>query len=120
MIGSLKDYIRRKGGSEVGAPMLNVSEEGGSFEAMAAIPTKTSLPSEERFQLKKMVLGNILMAEVKGGVSRVKRGEAELQHYVADHRKTPAAIPFQSLVTDRQQQPDSTRWITRLFYPVYY
>lgn len=120
MIGALKQYIRQKGGVEKDAPMLNVHEADGRYETMVAIPTQRDLPSEGSFQLKKMVLGNILVAEVKGGVSRVKQGEEELQHYVNDYRKTAPAIPFQSLITDRQEQPDSNQWVTRLNYPVFY
>lgn len=120
MIDSLKNYIRANGGTQTDAPMLHVYTENGPFETMVAIPTKADLPSSERFQLKKMVLGYILAAEVKGGVGRVKKGEAELRQYAIDHRKIAPAIPFQSLVTDRRQQPDSSQWITRLYYPVYY
>jgi hypothetical protein len=28
------------------------------------------------------------------------------------------AIPFQSLVTDRSKQPDTTKWITNIYTPV--
>ena len=67
-----------------------------------------------------MVLGNILKAEVTGGLDRVKEGETELANYVDDYHKLSPAIPFQSLVTDRISQADSTKWITRLYYPIFY
>jgi len=87
---------------------------------MVAIPTKSDLQSEGKFQLKKMVLGNILMAEVKGGVHIVMKGENELTNYMDDYKKLSPAIPFQSLITDRQLETDSSKWVTRLYYPIFY
>jgi hypothetical protein len=121
MILALKKYIAVKGGTEANYPMLNVYQDGpGYFETMVAIPTQKDLPSEGLFRLKKMVLGNILMAEVKGGRDKIIKGEQELTNYVHDYRKTSPAIPYQSLVTDRSLEPDSTRWVTRLYYPVFF
>lgn len=121
MIHSVKNYIKENNGEETNYPMLNVHKEGPSrFQAMVGVPTKVDLPAKGKFELKKMVLGVILRADVKGGVERVKEGEKQLAYYVTDHQKYSPAIPFQSLVTDRVAQPDSTQWITRLYYPIFY
>jgi len=121
MINSLREYIKQKGGEENNYPMLNVhTEDSTIYETMAAIPTKNDLPSEGKFLLKKMVLGNILMAEVKGGLSAIINGEQQLKNYVSDHKKTAPAIPFQSLVTNRLQVADSSKWVTKLYYPIFY
>lgn len=121
MIQSLNDYIHKKGGEETNYPMLNVHYEApGNYETMVAIPTKIDLPSEGNFRLKKMVLGNILMAEVKGGIHSVIKGEEELTNYVNDYHKLSPAIPYQSLVTNRLLEGDTTKWVTRLYYPIFY
>jgi ribosomal protein L30/L7E len=121
MIRSVQKYVKEKGGIETNYPMLNVHKEGPSrYETMVAVPTNKDLPANGKFELKKMVLGNILEAQVTGGTERVKEGEKELANYVDDHQKISPAIPFQSLVTDRISEPDSTKWITRLYYPIFY
>jgi hypothetical protein len=121
MINELKDYIKKKNGEQTNPPMMNVFPVSNTgFEVMIAIPTKWDLPQEGNFRLKKMVLGNILVGEVKGGISTVINAEKQLANYVFDHGKSSPAIPFQSLVTDRLLEPDSSKWITRLNYPVFY
>lgn len=121
MISILKEYIQKKAGEESNFPMLNIYKTGAeSYEAMVAIPTKWDLPMEGDFKLKKMVLGNILMGEVKGGIYTVQEAEKQLSFYVTDHGKMSPAISFQSLVTNRLQEPDTSKWITRLYYPVFY
>lgn len=87
---------------------------------MVAIPTKKPLPSKNKFQVKRMILGNILMGEVKGGITTVINSEEQLANYVTDHKKLSPAISYQSLVTDRLMEKDSTKWVTRLYYPVFY
>jgi hypothetical protein len=121
MIRSVQNYVKENGGEESNSPMLNVHKEGPArYETMIAVPTNKDLPAIGKFELKKMVLGNILKAEVIGGINRVKEGEIEMENYVDDYHKLSPAIPFQSLITDRISQPDSTKWITRLYYPIFY
>jgi hypothetical protein len=120
MIDSLKGYIIKKGGEENDYPMLNIHiENSNTYDAMTAIPTKSDLPSEGNFHLKKMVLGNILMAEIRGGVYTIKKGEQELKNYASDYKKTAPAIPFQLLVTNRLLETDTSKWVTRLYYPIF-
>lgn len=119
MVSSLKQYIRQKGGVEKDVPMLNVHAENDKYEGMVAIPIARDLPSEGNFQLKKMVLGNILTADVKGGAGRIAEAEKEMQNFVTDYHRTSPAISFQSLITDRQQQPDTNKWATRINYPIF-
>ncbi len=120
MVQSVKEYIQKKGGQQAGYPMLHVEKEGQAvFEAMVALPTKSDLPAEARFELKHMHLGFILTADVKGGAYSVVKGEEELTNYFRDYKKNSPAISFQSLVTDRLTETDSTKWVTRLYYPVF-
>jgi len=120
IIDRLRQFVKEKGGEQVDSPMLNVyADNPGRYQVMVAIPTKSDLPSESGFQLKKMVLGNILIAEVKGGPATVRLGEENLQNYVDDYHKVSPAIPYQSLVTNRMVEKDTTKWITRLYYPVF-
>jgi len=121
MIQLLKDYIHAKGVEEKDFPMLHVYEESTTaYEVMAAIPVKTEIPSEGKFQLKRMMMGSILMAEVRGGVASVTIAEQEFTNYVKDYKKSSPAIPFQSLVTNRLLETDTSKWVTRLYYPVFY
>lgn len=120
MIASVNQYIREKGGEISNYPMLNVRQDDSvTYHVMVAIPTKRDLPSSKDFQLKKMVLGNILMAEVRGGIHAIREGEEQLNYYVLDHKKVAPAIPFQSLVTNRMAEPDTNKWVTKLYYPVF-
>jgi hypothetical protein len=121
-IDAIRTYIKKNGGEESSAPMLNVFEEGkNQYLLMVAVPTKTIINGDENFLQKRMLAnGFILMSEVAGGNSSIQKAEQALRQYVTDHRKTSPAIPFQMLLTDRRSEPDTSKWKTRLYYPVMY
>lgn len=86
---------------------------------MVAIATEKELTGTSRFKVKKMVLGNILFAVAKGGLWSIQKSEKQLFYYVTDYHKSSPAIPFQSLITDRSAEPDTNKWQTGLYYPVF-
>jgi hypothetical protein len=42
-----------------------------------------------------------------------------MQQYFADYKRVAMAIPFEYLVTDRETETDTTKWVTRIYAPVY-
>jgi hypothetical protein len=121
IIDEIQAYIQQNGGTQKSPPMLNVHQQApNNYQVMIAVPTTTMLPASGKFLQKEMVLGNIVMAEIKGGMEAILKAEKELHHYILDYNKTSPAIPFQSLVTDRRAEKDSNKWTTKLYYPVFY
>jgi hypothetical protein len=115
----LNEYIQESGAQQTDHPMLHVLQVNDRYEMMVAIPVNKNLPAKGNIQPKRMVLGNILVAEVRGGNETVKKGLKEFDNYVNDYGKTSPAIPFASLVTDRRQERDTSKWLTKLYYPVF-
>jgi len=121
MIQELKKYIVQNNGIEKNSPMLNVLKlDSSHYEAMSAIPVDKALPRTHEFAPKFLLKGgNILEATVQGGPGTIENGLQEIENYRSDHRYTSPAIPFQLLLTDRLQEPDTAKWITKLYYPVF-
>jgi hypothetical protein len=118
-IDRLKKYIAGQNASENNFPMMHVDVEAGSYQTMIAIPVNKELPEKNGFIQKRMVLGNILEAELTGGAITVESGLKQLETYKVDHEMESPAIPFALLVTDRRMQPDTTKWVTKIYYPVF-
>ncbi len=119
MVDELRVYIDSLKHKAVDAPIMNSFEEAGKYRVMVALATDTILPSNNKYKLKQMVLGNILIAEVKGGPERIKACTDEMHFYVSDFEKSSPAIPFQRMITDRRAEPDTAKWITTVNYPVF-
>lgn len=120
MIQSLKKYIAANNATEMNYPMLNITTADSSYyEVMTAIPVDKALPDTKDFAAKRMLKGgNILEGEVKGGPSTIDKAIIEFENYRSDHQYTSPAIPYQLLITDRAKETDTTKWVTKLYYPI--
>lgn len=119
MIQQLKQYAQQNGARETGFPMLNITVlDSTHFQTMVALPVDKQIPETSTFSWKRMVAGKILIGEIKGGAKTAESAMKQMQLYVQDYHITSPAIPFYSLVTDRGLEKDSTKWITRIYYPV--
>jgi hypothetical protein len=120
LINSLRNYIRSQNASETGTPIMNVQKiDSTEFKLMVAVPTNKTLQDEGNFFFVRMIPGAFMSTEVKGGVYTVNHAFNQLQAYMNDYQKTSMAIPFNALITDRIMEPDTSKWITRLYQPVY-
>lgn len=120
LIDQLRKYAIRQLAKETGYPMLNVNTlDSINFDVRVAIPIDKLLPSSGDILQKRMLGGGfILVAEVKGGVSVTLKALQQLQRFVEDYQYRAPAIPFYSLITDRSIEPDSSKWITKIYFPV--
>lgn len=118
-IKKLRDYITGQGATATNAPMLNINRlDSNQYQFMVGIPVNKTLPGNSTIIFKRMVEGKILVAEVKGGPVTIRRAFEQLELYVQDYRKEAPAISYEMLVTDRQQNTDTSAWFTRLYYPI--
>jgi hypothetical protein len=119
VIDSIKSYISAHNAIETNAPMLHIWQDSGLYKTTIAIPVNKTIPENKFFSMKRMVPGKILVAEVKGGDYTSTEGMRQLGLFVTDNGLSSPAIPFESLVTDRMNEPDTSKWITKLYYPIF-
>ena len=118
MISDLKNYINKNNALQTNPSMLHVVEDSGMFKTMVALPISKTIPNNEKFAVKKMVAGKILITEIKGGSANAEATIKKVETYMDDYHLLSPAISFQSLITDRSKEKDSTKWITKIYYPV--
>ncbi|MEO6230295.1 MAG: hypothetical protein ABJB11_15825 [Ferruginibacter sp.] len=120
LVDELKSYIAKNQVKETGFPMLNIfTNDSITYITKVAIPVNKKLSNQGNISYKGMLGGGkILVAEVEGGLNKVDSAVSAMELFVKDHGYVAPAIPFVSLVTDRLQQKDSNKWITRVYYPI--
>jgi len=120
LVDELKNYIKNQSANETGSPMLNVSNRDSSgYLVRVAIPVDKRLPSAGKISYKWMLGGGkILTTEIKGGIEATNKASAQMDNYVNDYHLSAPAIPFLSLITDRRKEPDSSKWVSKLYYPI--
>ena len=68
--------------------------------------------------MKRVVTEKVLATHIKGGTYKIYHALGQMQTYLNDYHLFSPAIPFQSLVTNRLSEPDSSKWITNIYYPL--
>ncbi len=120
LINQLNQYILLQKSKAVNFPILNIhTENNKEYDVMVAVATDQNLASTNQFFLKNMMLGNILVAEVKGGYATIDQCQQAMKYYVEDYQKSSPAISFQRLITNRLIEKDSTKWVTTINYPIF-
>ncbi|MBS1608270.1 MAG: hypothetical protein JSS70_05780 [Bacteroidetes bacterium] len=120
LISSLKKYISDQQGDETGFPMLNIMKTDSTYDMMAAIPIRKIIPEKGNKKIKRVLYnGNLLMTEVKGGISAINKAFVEMENYKEDYDLQSPAIPYQLLITDRTKITDTSEWKTQVYYPFY-
>jgi effector-binding domain-containing protein len=118
-IDKLKDYAIKNGAEKTGTAMINITPlPNGRFDCTIAIPISKQIPENHPFFHKRMILGNFMETTVKGGPEKIKEAYIQMQNFITDHHLTIQAIPFESLITNRLMETDTSKWITSIYYPV--
>lgn len=120
LIKTINNYAAAKKLNPGGNPIYNITLlDNQKYQLMAGVPINKDLPDGNGYSTKHMVKGSFMTTDVIGGVIAVQKASKALQQYFSDYRKTSMAMNFTMLVTDRLFQPDSSRWVTKLYMPVY-
>ena len=120
MLERLKAFAQQNNAKQTGYPMLNISKTAGeSYLTRVAFPVDRPVPNKEDIQYRRMPAGrNILVTEIRGGPAQIEKAYETVEQYLEDHGRIAPAIPYQALLTDRKAEPDTAKWVTKLYWPV--
>ena len=122
MVKALKKQYEQQNIKATNYPMLNISKNiNNNYDITVAIPVdKTPGRLNKNTFVNKMVVGgNIMVTEVKGGPYIINNAFLQLKNYSRDHHLTAPAMPFELLVTDRSVERDTSKWVTKIYYPIF-
>jgi hypothetical protein len=121
-LDKLSHYAAEKHSRPTNYPMANFSPDEsrpGVYKLLTAIPVDARLEGGGDLFFMRLIPWKYLIGDVKGGPAAVAVAFSGMETYIRDYQITVMATPFQMLVTDRRQEPDSTRWVTRIYYPIF-
>ncbi len=120
MIAELKQYANQKNVQVTDSPMLNITQlEDKSYQVTTAVPLNKTIKPDGKYSLNTMVPGNVLISEVKGGRGKLNYTKNQIKKYMDDDRLISPAMPFEELITDRIAEPDTNKWISKFYYPIF-
>lgn len=101
-------------------PMVTVLENPtNDYTVMVGLSFNGSIPETADYRIKRMPTnGKMYVADIIGGPATIKNGYAALKTYLLDSKRPSPAVPFELLKSDRRRVTDTSKWETRIYYPV--
>lgn len=121
-IEKLEQYATENNAKATNFPMLNIQRvDNSNYRFIVALPINRRLENKGEILFKQMLPnGNFLCSDsIYGGFSKVDNLFKNFENYRKDLNIMSPAIPFQSLITDRIREGDTTKWITKFYYPIF-
>lgn len=125
LIHELQHYIRSQGAVILDSPMVHISRAENAtptntdYRIQVAVSIDRPILETKSYSLIRMVHinGKYVTADVKGGPDEIQKAREQIEFYMKDHLLTSPGISFEIYLTDRIKQSDSSKWITRIYYP---
>ncbi len=118
----LEKYASSNNASPTDFPMLNIFRtDSNAYNFMVALPINKPLNATGEILYKQMLpKGNFVATDsIYGGFEKLDNLFASFIKMKEDYQMMSPAIPFQSLITDRRKETDTTKWVTRFYYPIF-
>jgi len=119
LINEVAQYIEKNNGLIQGDPMVNITKLDRIVFTQVGLPIQKRIPTNDKFKLKKMVLGNILKVKVVGDQNEVNKALLATVNFIHDKLRTSPAMPFVKYATNRLLVEDASRWVSFIYYPIY-
>lgn len=120
LISKLRIGLISQGGKEIDYPMVNVTKaDSNLYNVMVAVPTDKKLQRKGNIYYKHTYPGRILVTEITGGPATIKEALKQMHIYIQDYQLVSPAIPYESLITDRISEPDTSKWVSKIYYPIF-
>lgn len=119
-INALKKYSATHQATQTGSPLINLTPVSPvGYQLMTALPVNRQVKESGPFFNQRIPLNRFLVTRVQGGNASVDNALHQFQLYIQDYQRTVMALPFQQLITDRSAEPDTSKWITDIYYPLF-
>lgn len=117
--GLLMAYVTKSGAKCVGQPMaITMAWDSLTWDFVAALPIDKEIPSQGNIKVEKSYTGKVIYIVYKGAYDKTYNAYMDLDAYVEENGLTEAAGPWEVYVTDPTTEPDTSKWITEIYFPV--
>jgi effector-binding domain-containing protein len=117
--GEIQAFIAKNGAKIAGAPIaITLAWDSLSWDFEAALPIDKEIKGNDRIQIKKSFAGKVLFVEYKGAYNKTYQAYIDLENYKKEKGYVDAGGPWEVYITDPMTEPDTSKWITEIYFPV--
>lgn len=118
--GELMEFTQKNGIKTTGAPFAMYFGEPNAqkFEIQAGVPVDKTVPVTGNIKYGEFKEGNAIMVDYTGPYDKVGPVYQALDSYAKAKNKKINGAPWEEYITDPMKEKDSTKWETKIYFPV--
>jgi len=120
LYGELMGYIMRYSFQIEGQPYAKYySWEPGKMVVLeAGFPVAKEYKGKGRIMATELAPGNVVTATHYGTYSASELTYVAIDEYIIEFNKLINGFPWEVYITDPSNEPDSSKWVTKIYFPV--
>ncbi|PKP23227.1 MAG: hypothetical protein CVU05_00270 [Bacteroidetes bacterium HGW-Bacteroidetes-21] len=117
--GEIMSLLKKQKVECAGAPMaISYAWDPSSWDFEAAIPVSKEIKPEGRIQFKQSYAGKVVYIIYTGPYEGTEKAYNDLDYYMKENGYEQNGGPWEIYVTDPMTEPDTSKWITEIYFPV--
>ena len=117
--GKIQELIKKQGANMIGSPMaITLAWDSLSWDFEAAIPIDKEIKGNDKVQIKQSYSGKVIYLSYTGPYEKTYKAYTELETYKKEKGYSDNGGPWEVYVTDPGSEPDTSKWITEIYFPV--
>ncbi len=120
MYSSLMKHLNEHNEEIAGFPftIYHSMEEDGFITIECGLPVSKKLEENDKIKSIELPAGNTIMASHFGHYTTLKLTYEAIQKYIEENNLEIIGAPFEVYVTDPIQEPDQSKWETKVYFPI--
>ncbi len=120
LFGELMGYMSSNNIEMHGSAMtVYPRSEENSFDMECALPVEEEVQvSDDRIVFKTISSGKAVKAVHMGSYHLLEDTHNTVNQYISDQGLQAAGAPYEIYITDPSDEPDTSKWITQVYYPI--
>lgn len=115
---AVNQAIKRQGASTAGAPFARYHSFGATVDLEAGMPVSAPIQPDGTVKPEQLPAGPAAIAVHVGPYESLPATYTAIEAWMASTNHTAGGGPWEVYLTDPSEEPDPSRWLTEVIYPL--
>ena len=110
--------IAKQGAEIAGSPFARYHSFGDEIDLEAGMPVKSPITADGDVKPSQLPGGSVVLAVHAGPYESLGMTYDALEAWMTSTHRTPSGPPWEIYLTDPSNEPDPSKWLTQVIWPI--